>query len=94
MFNLIQLVLLAAIWGSSFLFMRIAAGEVQPLWIAEGRVFLAALFLAATGFYLGRRLHWQRTARANCARILLWTSRPAPACLSPPTTARTPPRKS
>ena len=38
-------VLLAAIWGSSFLFMRIAASELGPLPTAVLRVAIASLFL-------------------------------------------------
>jgi len=37
--------LLAAIWGASFLFMRIAAGELGPLPTAALRVAIASLFL-------------------------------------------------
>jgi drug/metabolite transporter (DMT)-like permease len=47
-----QLLLLAALWGGSFLFMRVAAVEIGPAWIAGGRVLLAALFLAAVTRYL------------------------------------------
>lgn len=36
---------LAAIWGSSFLFMRLAVGEMGPLATAGMRVAIAALFL-------------------------------------------------
>lgn len=41
------LVLLAAIWGSSFLFMRVAAPEFGPIPLIEVRVVIAALFLVA-----------------------------------------------
>ncbi len=40
-----QLVLLAAIWGSSFLFMRIAVPQLGATWLLELRLFSAALFL-------------------------------------------------
>ena len=39
------LILLAAIWGASFLFMRIAAPSLGGVWLIEGRVGFAALFL-------------------------------------------------
>ena len=42
---LTDLVLLAAIWGSSFLFMRISAVEFGALPTAAVRVTIAALFL-------------------------------------------------
>jgi drug/metabolite transporter (DMT)-like permease len=61
--TLAQLLLLAALWGGSFLFMRVAAVEVGPAWIAEGRVLLAALFLfAVTRFFrapLNARRYWR-----------------------------------
>ena len=43
--SLLQLVLLAAIWGSSFLFLRIAVPALGPAWLIEARVLLAALLL-------------------------------------------------
>src|SRR5215467_9379987 len=36
-----RLALLAALWGGSFAFMRIAAPVLGPLWLAESRVVLA-----------------------------------------------------
>lgn len=39
------LVLLAALWGASFLFMRVAAPEIGAVWLIEGRVGLAGLVL-------------------------------------------------
>lgn len=56
-------VLLAAIWGSSFLFMRVAASELGPMPTAALRVGIAALFL--TPLLHGRghtallRQHWK-----------------------------------
>ncbi|NJN21873.1 MAG: DMT family transporter [Leptolyngbya sp. RL_3_1] len=41
----VELVLLAALWGGSFLFMRIAAPELGPIWLSECRVLLAGLVL-------------------------------------------------
>lgn len=43
--SLFQLLLLAAIWGASFLFMRIAVPALGPAWLIEARVLLAALLL-------------------------------------------------
>lgn len=62
---LTEYVLLAAIWGSSFMFMRLATVEFGPLPTAGLRVGIAALFLLpvllARG--LGRQLlqHWKKT---------------------------------
>jgi drug/metabolite transporter (DMT)-like permease len=54
--NLLRLISLAAIWGGSFLFMRIAAPVLGPAVLIEFRVLLAALFLAAVGLFLRKRL--------------------------------------
>ncbi|MEM9770434.1 MAG: DMT family transporter [Cyanobacteria bacterium P01_D01_bin.73] len=40
-----ELLLLAALWGASFLFMRIAAPVLGPVWLIELRVLLAGLTL-------------------------------------------------
>lgn len=40
-----ELLLLAALWGGSFLFMRIAAPVIGPIWLIEFRVLLAGLAL-------------------------------------------------
>jgi len=40
-----KLVLLAAIWGASFLFMRIAVPQLGAVWLLELRLISAALFL-------------------------------------------------
>jgi len=42
-----RLVTLAALWGGSFAFMRVAAPVLGPLWLAESRVALAFLALLA-----------------------------------------------
>jgi len=58
-----QLLLLAAIWGSSFLFMRISAPVFGPVWMIELRIGLAALFLGVVAFAFKKRLylakHWR-----------------------------------
>jgi drug/metabolite transporter (DMT)-like permease len=41
------LLFLGAVWGGAFLFLRIAAPQVGPLWAAEIRIGLAALLLLA-----------------------------------------------
>ncbi|WP_323140427.1 DMT family transporter [Massilia phyllosphaerae] len=55
--NLLRLILLAAIWGGSFLFMRISAPVLGPAVLIGLRVLFAALFLAAVGLVLKKRLH-------------------------------------
>lgn len=57
--------MLAAIWGSSFLFMRMGAVEFGPLPTAAVRVAIAALFLLPLVWLRGLlpelRQHWRRT---------------------------------
>ena len=43
--NIAELLLLATLWGGSFLFMRIAAPVMGPVWLIEARVLLAGLAL-------------------------------------------------
>lgn len=66
--NMLRLVALAAIWGGSFLFMRIAAPVLGPAVLIEYRVLFAALFLVAVawvmrlrgkGTPLDLRQHWK-----------------------------------
>ena len=53
---MLRLVLLAAIWGSSFLFMRICAPILGPAVLIEYRVGFAAVFLAIVALFLRKRL--------------------------------------
>ena len=52
----VDYLLLAALWGSSFLFMRMGASEFGPLATAWGRVFVATLFLGPLMLFKG---HWK-----------------------------------
>src|SRR3970040_2407615 len=58
-----RLVALAAIWGAAFIFMRVAAPVLGPVWTPELRVLLGGLALLAwfrvTGFDPGLRTHWR-----------------------------------
>jgi drug/metabolite transporter (DMT)-like permease len=60
---LTDFLLLAAIWGASFLFMRMAAVEVGALPTAAIRVAIASLFLLplmlAKGHWAALRQHWK-----------------------------------
>jgi len=61
--SLIKLIALAAIWGSSFLFMRIAAPVLGPVVLITLRVLLGALFLFGLAVVqkkgLDIRAHWK-----------------------------------
>ncbi len=54
--NTLQLFLLAALWGGSFLFMRISATALGPAILIEARVTLAALFLLVVSIFIKRKL--------------------------------------
>lgn len=47
--SLIRLLSLAAVWGGSFLFMRVSVPALGPVWLIGIRVFLAAVFLTGLG---------------------------------------------
>jgi len=61
--NMLRLVVLAAIWGSSFLFMRISAPVLGPAVLIEYRVGFAAIFLLIVSLFLNKKLdlatHWK-----------------------------------
>ncbi len=58
--SLTRLLLLSAIWGASFLFMRIGAPVLGPSLLIFARVGLAALFLLMMAFYLRKTLNTPR----------------------------------
>ncbi|WP_033027581.1 DMT family transporter, partial [Pseudoalteromonas sp. TAB23] len=54
--SLFRLLTLAAIWGGSFLFMRIAANPLGPVALIEARVAFAAITLLFVSFYFKNKL--------------------------------------
>ncbi len=56
--SLFRLLLLSAIWGGSFLLIRLGAPAIGPVPLMEARVLLAAIFLAAVALLLRRPLAW------------------------------------
>lgn len=64
--DLALLLYLGAVWGAAFLFFRVAAPEIGPVWTAEIRVAIAGLVLAA---FTGRSA-W-RAARRQPVAILV-----------------------
>jgi drug/metabolite transporter (DMT)-like permease len=58
--NTLLLLLLAAIWGGSFLFMRIGAPVLGPAWLILFRVGIAAVFLSACALRLRTPLDLRR----------------------------------
>jgi len=62
-----RLVVLAAIWGASFIFMRVAAPALGPVVTADARVLLAGLALAAWLRASGLDAQWRRHWRGYAA---------------------------
>jgi drug/metabolite transporter (DMT)-like permease len=60
--SLARLLALSAIWGASFLFMRMGAPVLGPTWLIGCRVLFAALFLAVVGAALRKPLDARRNA--------------------------------
>jgi drug/metabolite transporter (DMT)-like permease len=56
--DILRLVTLAALWGGSFLFLRITAPVLGPLFLAELRLVVAAATLLAWAWMTGRRVHF------------------------------------
>ena len=52
-----NIILLAAVWGASYLFIKVAVDEIEPAPMMAMRTLLAA---AVLGIYLGLRLGWSR----------------------------------
>lgn len=61
--SLLRLIFLAAIWGSSFLFMRISAPELGPVALMVGRFAFATLFLCAVAFMVARPVSLRHNTR-------------------------------
>ena len=64
--HLVRLLSLSAIWGASFLFMRVSAPVMGPAWLILTRLTLATLFLAGVALWrrqpLPWRTHWRHFA--------------------------------
>ena len=78
-FDYLLLGLLALLWGSSYLFIKVAVAEIPPLTLIAVRVSLAALFLLAVMAVFGIGLPrdartWSRLlVQAFCNSIGAWT---------------------
>ncbi len=58
--DLARLILLSAIWGASFLFIRMLAPVLGPFWIAESRISIAALALLLYLILCRQPLDWRK----------------------------------
>lgn len=58
--SLLRLTVLAALWGASFLFLRLGVPDFGVGWIIELRVAIAFVFLALAGRVLNKRVPWRQ----------------------------------
>ena len=65
--NFLLLILLAALWGPSFLFIKVAVAEIPPLTLVLGRVGIAAVLLTAFLLLQGKSLPRSRTVWRHLA---------------------------
>ena len=73
--NLAMLIALALIWGSSFLFIKVAVRELTPATLIVGRLGLAAITLGLlVPFVVGTRRDRPPAARATGSG---WSSSPS-----------------
>lgn len=70
------LLLLAAIWGSSFLFMRVSAPVFGPVWMIALRIGFAALFLGVVAYSFKKHLYLAKHWRHYCILGLLSAALP------------------
>ncbi|MEN3363675.1 MAG: hypothetical protein V7606_949 [Burkholderiales bacterium] len=61
--DLVKLLLLSALWGCSFIFLRIAVPEVGPLLAATLRTSLGGIVLTAFVVIVGIPMNWQRNLK-------------------------------
>ena len=73
------LALLGLIWGAAFLCVEMALDSVPPLWVAAGRISLAAMLLVGVAYLTGQRLPGfdtatQRRIWLHCLGMGLFTN--------------------
>lgn len=61
--HFIQLIILGALWGASFLFIRISVADFGPVWLVTVRVLCGALFLLGAGLLLKRAVEMKGNLR-------------------------------
>lgn len=69
--NLLLLILLAALWGPSFLFIKVAVEDIPPLTLVLGRVAIGATFLLVVLWASGRRLPHERRLWRHLAVVAM-----------------------
>lgn len=58
--NTLRLIILSAIWGGSFIFMRVISPVLGPILTASMRTLIAGLFLIIIFKFTGYKIHWKR----------------------------------
>lgn len=61
--NTVKLVTLSAIWGGSFIFMRVLSPVLGPVLTASMRTFVAGVFLMIVFRMTNYKIHWKRDFR-------------------------------
>jgi len=74
--DLARLVALGAMWGASYLFMRVAVPHVGPALMIELRVLIAGLLLAAFMLATGAPADWRRYWRSWLVVAVIGTAMP------------------
>jgi drug/metabolite transporter (DMT)-like permease len=74
--DLARLVFLAAIWGASFLFVRVASPAIGPVLTADSRMLIAGLALAVYFRIVGFDAQWRRWWRQYVVVGLLTSALP------------------
>lgn len=73
--DLRDLLLLAAIWGSSFLFMRLAVNDFGPIAFIEMRIGISAVFLLVLSAAIGKleavKAHWKPISICGILNVAL-----------------------
>lgn len=65
--NLLLLIALASLWGPSFLFIKVAVAEIEPLSVAFGRLAIGAVFLLVVIRMQGKHLPRNRRILGSLA---------------------------
>lgn len=65
--DVVKLIFLAAIWGCSFIFLRVIVPEVGPLMTALLRMSLASVALISFAALIGTKMQWRRNLKAYAA---------------------------
>lgn len=63
-FDVAKLIFLAAIWGGSFIFLRVAVPEVGPVLTAMLRISLAGVVLVGFAAMTGVAINWRRDVKS------------------------------